>query len=824
MFDIDFEVKIGVWATGYLLQKMDSNDWISPNQCFASLVNDDDRVILEMLVQTILFVGRVHRQSRITWHLNPWIPTLGRLSCTTNTGKSYWKSRCGQKRSSGTSVSSSVSEGRQRAILDPHVKALAELPDGAQIHLDFFGEPVTFFSDSSADGDKSIANAVASLDGFIIGVASKGKSFTGGGEEEGVFVQGAHSAALAWSEILRHASIWNSKPGRSAPMLACVAVAPMLVQTGVGYMKYLDHLLSKVDSGVQDLPPIQLDQLAQQAAAKKDDKWLNARERNHLEALHCLLDHDHKRALAIFLRHLQRCPGDGLALSLALDLAHTVGDSAAALRAAGSVAAYWNERRGGILRPSIPGYNTASGLIAVGLAVGGRRAEAEPLATFAMEKGEKLAGGVATWALAHIFDAEGRTAEGISACANSDGSRNFEDCGFLYFDAILAGYGTRFALDREERGRGRSKALRLYDNHYDRVLESTGFATGTAWTVPSKRSPMAWRRSQFESSSSPKSFIMDLFKKERELSASPFASDDGTHQVVVKEALLPSMNREEWIPSVEDVLTWAPPTPQLLGDATLILLRLTLNGTVSTQNYRWNNLRNAWSAMVTIQHNYGGHLNTLEFYPLVCVAASLLASPVQVGRLSGAGDRLARALQRMGELLNLGGIASTAKMEENENDEEEGFLSTFFLKDIVADKEPDFWLPVSNENTKEDWRVVFKLLSSAIDGIYDPLEENDDFDIMRAELGRGFDESWEFDVRPFLEHALVYAACKCGDDDALSLARSICSRGVTLRPNSPEEWWRYSIVLGLLGDDVASENALQASLAFGGGQGARRDD
>lgn len=187
----------------------------------------------------------------------------------------------------------------------------------------------------------------------------------------------------------------------------------------------------------------------------------------------------------ILLRHLQKCPGDGLALSLALDLAHTVGDSSAALRAAGSVAAYWNERRGGILRPSIPGYNTASALIAVGLAAGGRRAEAEQLATFAMEKGEKLAGGVATWALAHVFDDEGRTAEGISACANSDGSRNFEDCGLLYFDGILAGYGVRFALDREERGRGRSSALRLYDNNYERVLDYTGFATGAAWDEPS---------------------------------------------------------------------------------------------------------------------------------------------------------------------------------------------------------------------------------------------------------------------------------------------------------------------------------------------------
>jgi hypothetical protein len=94
--------------------------------------------------------------------------------------------------------------------------------------------------------------------------------------------------------------------------------------------------------------------------------------------------------------------------------------------------------------------------------------------------------------------------------------------------------------------------------------------------------------------------------------------------------------------------------------------------------------------------------------------------------------------------------------------------------------------------------------------------------MMSVELLDTF-ETWDFDTRPFMEHVVVYAACKCGDTESLSLARSICSRGVTLRPNSPEEWWRYSIVLGLLGDEVASEDALAASLAVGGGQGVRHD-
>lgn len=729
---------------------------------------------------------------------------------------------------SRTLSTKAVDDSGPGQVLDPYEQALQELPDGVQLHLDFFGEPVTFMGvpqqGRKERGDAAITSAVASLDGFVIGVASKGKSFTGGGEEEGIFVQGAHSAALAWSELLRHASLWNNRSGRSAPMLAYVAVAPMLVQAGVGYVSYVDHLLSKVDSGVDGLPPIQLLPLAKEAASRKDEEYLNPRERAHLQVLDCLLRHDHKRALVILLRHLQKCPGDALALSLAIDLAHTVGDSAAALRAAGSVAAYWNERRGGILKPSIPGYNTASALIAVGLAVGGRRGEAEPLAAFAMEKGEKLAGGVATWAMAHILDAEGRTAEGISTCANSDGTRNFEACGLLYFDSILSGYGVRFALDREERGRGRSTALRLYDNNYERVFDYTGFATGTAWDVPSRKAPVGWRKSQFKAAKDPKKFMNELFRKPSEKSID-HKDENETGQVVMKEDSLPSFQRDHWVPAVEDVLTWMPPTPQLLCDATLLLLRLTLNGTVSTQNYRWENLRNSWSAMLNVQNRFGGNLKSFEYYPMVCIAASLLASPEQVGRLPGAGGRLAKALHRMGELLNLGDIATPSRDDATgEDDENSNYLSTLLFKEIVADKEPDFWLPVVDDRTKEEWRSVFKLLSSAVDGVYDPYEEDDYFNVMRSELERGFEDSWEFDVRPFLEHALVYAACKCGDYETLSLARSICSRGVTLRPNSPEEWWRYSIVLGLLGDEVASENALQASLAFGGGQGARRDD
>jgi hypothetical protein len=238
--------------------------------------------------------------------------------------------------------------------------------------------------------------------------------------------------------------------------------------------------------------------------------------------------------------------------------------------------------------------------------------------------------------------------------------------------------------------------------------------------------------------------------------------------------------------------------------------------------------------MALLQMNEGyskesGESFALDFCPLACVAASLMLDPSAVGKLSGPDARLAAGLYKMGELLNLAdGVVSPSMKNENEYNSDESqedsqnFLSTILFRDIVADKQPDFWLPVHDEGAREEWRTVLKLLSSAIDGIYDPTGE-DDHDILKAELSQGFN-GWEFDVRPFLEHAVVYVACKCGDYESLSIARSICSRGVTLRPNSPEEWWRYSIVLGLLGDEVASQDALANSHAVGGGQGIRGDE
>ena len=747
-------------------------------------------------------------------------------------------------------------------VQDPLERALADLPKGAQIHLDFFGEPVTFLGDDTSTDSNDMTTAVASLDGFLIGIVSKGKAFTGGGEEMGINAKAYHSAALAWSELIRHAAVWN-KNTCCCPMLIHAAIAPVLAQSGAAYVHHLDQLLSHVDSGVEGLnDPISLLSLAEKAVDRLNDEdghafeqiakasSLTTREVTHLTALKCLLRNDHRRAMMVLYRHVMVCPGDALALSLLLDVCHTLGDSQVALRGASAVAAYWNERKGGMIRPSIPGYNTVAAAIAVGLAVGGRRSEAEPLAEVVRVKGEKLAGGMATWALAHVFDAEGRTAEGISACANLDGMVHYEACGFLMFDVVLAGYGVRFALDREERGRGRSPALRLYDSNYEGILEGSGFSRGILHDEPHRRAPIGWRRSKFEKSNKAQAFMAEVFGKQQQQKAAEdeerYKEDLNSNTDLVKSDgdvidnvldvsdvmnISSSLQTNDWEPSMEDVLTWLPPTPQFLCDATLLMLRFTLNGTLSCSNYRWENLRNAWSVYFEIISRYSKDENTtsatdstIEFYPLACIAASLITEPRVIGELRGSAGRLQAGLHKMGELLSLGSATMPVDDDdngdsENDADANKNYLSTILFKEIVADKEPDFWLPVLEEEKREEWKTVLKLLSSAIDGIFDPTGE-DDHDIMKATLDKGF-QGWEFDVRPFLEHAVVYAACKCGDYESLSIARSICSRGVTVRPNSPEEWWRYSIVLGLLGDEKASEDALNASHSFGGGQGTK---
>ena len=676
---------------------------------------------------------------------------------------------------------------------------------------------------------------MAAMDGFMLSAVTKGRTSILGGDEAGIDIRPAHSVAVSWAAALRFATFWNHetyedhekkkqspnnvRPPKSAPMLAVVTVAPLLAHAGLSYVKHLDSLLEHTKSPLPGFPSVQMLDLAKCAVEKMDEPFLNDREKMHLKVLNLLLEDKHRHALVVVLRILRICPGDALALSLAIDLANTVGDTVAASQAASSTISYWHERRGGLIKPAIPGHSIALSLISLGFAVGGHIPEAEQMAEGAMTQGSKVCGALATWAKAHIFDAGGRVSEGISALSNTDGIVNYEDAAFLFFNSRLGGYGARFSMDREERGRGKSAALRLYGNHFERVLEYSGFATRQPWSQPLRKAPISWSSNrQIEQSSDRNtdgdsvSFIDRLMGRKTEKRKKM----EEHYELVLKQDESPSKIVEGWDPSSEDVLTWLPPTPIFLSDATLLLFRLTLNGTVSTNNDRWDNIRNAWEAYFDIHKRHRG--KALDFSPLVSLSSSILLPPSETGGDRIGSGALARGLNLMGQLLKLGS-------PEADGGSDAGGL--FPLREHVAKIDTGFWYP-NTDGTENEWKKVVLDLTSAVDGV-DPddnvnlgsiaagsRQKNDEVDFSRLRY-----DGWTFDSRPIMEHAIVYSACKSGDIESLSVARSICSRGVTMRSASPEEWWRYSIVLGLLGDEVASQNAWTASMNAGGGQGAR---
>jgi len=445
-----------------------------------------------------------------------------------------------------------------------------------------------------------------------------------------------------------------------------------------------------------------------------------------------------------------------------------------------------------------------SSLMALGFAVGGRDEYAEIMAERCMTDGRKVCGALATWAQCHVFDARGRVAEGISALANFDGIYNYEGAGFLFFDARLSGYGARFSLDRENRGRGKSTALRLYEYNFERVLGYSGFAQGLPWHRPMQRAPMAWvQKNAIAGGPGSDETFMD-----RVMGLSPLKKQEKKEldfELVMKHINYPSTEVDGFEPVVEDVLTWLPPTPGLLTDSTLLLLRGILNGTLSAQSGRWDHIRNSWKAMFDIQEKHAGSSDHLGFYPLASIASSLLFPPSRTGGDQIGNGRLAEGLYMMGELLKLGNAVT----------ESEKSLS---IREMVAEKDPNFWLPVKDDEKREEWKKVVKHFTAARYGMDDANDGDDS--TARANSSLRF-QCWEFEGRPVLEHALVYAACRSGDTESLCLARSICSQGVSLRQAAPEEWWRYSIVLGLLGDVTGSEHALENSINFGGGQGQR---
>lgn len=490
------------------------------------------------------------------------------------------------------------------------------------------------------------------------------------------------------------------------------------------------------------------------------------------------------------------------------------------------MAAYWSDRRAAGLRPAMPGHFLVSAWIALGFAAGGRYERAEFWADQAMEKDRRKAAGVATWALAHIYDAEGRTAEGISALANSEGRQNYERCGLLFFQCLLGGYGAHFSIDREGWGRMRSQALRLYISEFQRVLEYSGFAMGKPWQEPMLKAPWGLREVVVDAVSKNTGSFWNKLLGRKEKVEEP--------NVEAAEEFLPAAD-DKWYgtslkaykmePTFEDVLCWLPPTPQMLTQATLLLFRLTINGTLTAKNPEWDKLRNAWSCLQQIQTMAG--VKPEDTYPLAALAANLL----NVGSVINSSDNnsnedestltahghAAEGLRLMGELLDLGNsVTATAKEAGMAGGFGGGYIQRFNPK---HERLPSLWSP-EDDVSRSRWKQVVNHLYAGVGGTYwsgllgdDTSLEEPDLDMVQKV------EGWEMDIRPILEHAICYAACKSGDMDALFLARAVSSKSVILRPNSPEEWWRYSMILTLLGDEVAADDAFEASVGFGSGQG-----
>lgn len=180
----------------------------------------------------------------------------------------------------------------------------SEIPPGVKIELDFFGEPVSFLGIKPSD---KVNNAMAAMDGFLLAAITKGRTCVLGGDEAGIFMKAPHSVAVAWAEALRFATFWNQpmpvvvddadtdtddntasddditadrrRRHKSSPMLAVVAVAPLLAHTGLSYAKHLDTLLKQTRPPVPGFPEVQMLDLARCAVDRADDPFLNIREK-----------------------------------------------------------------------------------------------------------------------------------------------------------------------------------------------------------------------------------------------------------------------------------------------------------------------------------------------------------------------------------------------------------------------------------------------------------------------------------------------------------------------------------------------------------------
>jgi len=695
---------------------------------------------------------------------------------------------------------------------------------------DFFGEAITFVHDideslitsidksiqvprqDKYDGTNSnqntkakhdnIAKAVESFDGMALCIISRGASnLHTGNDGDGPDARAMHSSAMTWSELLRYASEWNDNGHcTTSPMLAVAAVGPLLAQGGKDYVHRIDKLLSATQSS-SSTPP-SLWKIANHAASFRDAfisvsdddaeiPLLTPRERFHLHALSMLIQNNHRSAMGAYLRLLELYPGDLLGLSLALDVAYSLGDGEAARAAATNVSTYWSERDGGTLRlhPSQSGQTLASALVAVGLSSSSalsRAATAESLAEVALARDQDGAGGTCVWALSNILGSEGRSSEMVSRLAGFDGTQLYQNCGYLNFQTRMACYGGIALLDRRGAASERS-SLRLYDGGFAYLLDYSG---NNAEGIENGGEEVALRDMRV-----PRSVASDVVGS---IFSGWFGSDDAKEKKEDDPSLQDqdTTQRKGQRPrTLEDTLCWLPPSPILLTQATSLLFRLTLVDGVSQSDQRWVDLRAAWKYSLETAGNEVNTQKPFEFMPMALLASSLLLDPetLHVEKLPLRLVRAMQGLNKMGKIMKLGQSKdgnSTTVSEWNE-----------VLRDLAQARD-----------SCQRWEMPDGIESTTY---YLPTSGGDS----NSQSNPQYPIGWDFDVRQFLEHGLCYAAVQVGNYESLCLARAICSEGTTLRQNCPELWWRYSVVLDMLGDEVAAENARAASVSLGSGEG-----
>jgi hypothetical protein len=651
--------------------------------------------------------------------------------------------------------------------------------------VDFFEEPITFLASESSTKQLPVETILV-YDEHLLQVLSKGKVSKDGGDEFGLATKAAHSSAITWSELIRHLVTWCRKDAGGmticeAPMLAVLAFAPLLVHGGVAYLMNLDEHYWRGTPSFYDI--------VQSAVGRKDDEKLTRRERLHLYSLGYLFQNEHAKALSILSKILEIFPGDALALSFAIDIAEVLGDEKSAFRCATSVASYWNERsqRSAIGGTVIAGHSIGSSLIAVGLASGGRNREAESMAERVLTMDVSGFSGIAAMALAKVYSAEGRASEGASTFTGY-GVEYYDSCGYLFLDSKMGGIGAKFIMNRDGANADRV-ALRLYDEHFSRIIEYSGYDGGQNGSVVIRRRPSKTSKILLETATGAVTSLFDRLFGKNSNSVDESNMMQGNHAKDEIELMEDAIIKESEPRTIEDILTWLPPTVSVLVDATFLLFRLTVSGAINAGDSRWHKLGLAWKHIYDIEAKHGRNADEndqrvlFNHAPLARVASALLLDNDTIGQRDNKVSRkIEQAARKLGQLMN--------------------------IKRCSTDDQ---------NNVKDEWAEIVRLLDEVRTGwarcsscTAQPMNQLlNDIDVDGMVL------------QSFIEHAICHAATQAGDYDSLCVARSICSESVTLRANSPENWHRYGVILEKLGDTDNARNAFHASVSLGIGEGGR---